>query len=126
MFVYVISFGMYYRFYPIEGGTFKGGEIASHNLLLFYITALSATLVVIYVSKAVNSIRIVNWLGRNSLVIMCVHFPLIEWMNTVISQLPIYANSISILKIGLSVSIVIINLCFGSICAILCKNTSPS
>lgn len=34
-----------------------------------------------------NNSKVLRWLGRNSLVIMCVHFPLCQYLNLQIAQL---------------------------------------
>ncbi|MFZ7132237.1 MAG: hypothetical protein ACOWWR_07760, partial [Eubacteriales bacterium] len=54
------------------------------------ITSLSGVSLVILTSIFFNSIRIINYLGKNSLVILGVHFPFIERMNIVFSDTAMY------------------------------------
>ena len=122
--VYVICFLCYYvGFSPKE--TFKNGEIMSPCLSLFYMCALSGSFAVIALCIIVGKIRVLGWLGRNSLVIMCVHFPLFQWLNSYVAQTSYYLNGGVAAKFCISIFIVTVGLCFGSGCAVLCKHFVP-
>lgn len=57
------------------------------NYLLFFIPALCGSLLVIYLSKYLQNKRYTDWLsylGKNSLLIMCVHSPLILLVSSIL------------------------------------------
>lgn len=122
--IFAVAFSAYYvNFHP--RGTFKMGEIMKPCLSLFYLSALGGSLAVISLCQILKKIRIVNWLGQNSLVIMCVHFPLAQWLNTYVSQTIYYIHGGVFIKVIMSISIVSLCLAFGASCAVMCKRYIP-
>lgn len=73
-------------------GNFESGVICKHSFVLFYTASVSGTLAVIFCSKWLKSIRPLNWLGRNSLIIMCVHYPFLQWWNPMVASWDFYSN----------------------------------
>ncbi|HIY48208.1 MAG TPA: acyltransferase family protein [Candidatus Barnesiella excrementavium] len=55
--------------------------IIDHTYILFFLPALGGSLLVIYISRYLQDKRYARWLaylGKNSLLIMCVHMPLVR------------------------------------------------
>jgi fucose 4-O-acetylase-like acetyltransferase len=82
------------------------------NYFLFYISAISGTILIVVVAHTIQY-STVQYLGQNSLVLMCVHYPFVPYIQPLISS---YISSnflcaIFSLTIILPVSIVIIFLC---------------
>ena len=123
--LFVFAFSVYFAFFR-PNGNFKMGEIMQPCLPLFYLSALGGSFAVIGLSLIVNKVRILNWLGRNSLVIMCVHFPLAQWLNICMSQTTYYVRGGAFIKGCISISIVSLCLCFGAICVAICKKCIPT
>lgn len=123
--IYSIAFSLYYVTFHTQGN-FKMGEIMRPCPPLFYLSAIGGSFAVIGLCRIVNRVRIVNWLGRNSLVIMCVHFPLAQWLNTYVSQTSQYLHGGLITKMCISITIVSLCLGFGAICAIFCSRFIPT
>lgn len=73
-------------------GNFLEGGICKYSIILFYITSISGILMIVYWSKWIKRISPVNWLGKHSLVIMCVHYPFLQWWNPFMSSLDYYVN----------------------------------
>jgi len=85
-------------FYSIELGLKEGSSFLSriykYSFVLFYVTSLSGIFVILTVSKLIKKVYLVNYLGKNSLIILCVHFPLIERLNDRVATLDLYHESI--------------------------------
>lgn len=73
-------------------GNFLEGEICKYNIFMFYLTAIFGSLMVIFISKCLKSINLINWFGKNSLIIMCVHYPFLQWWNPMISSISFYKD----------------------------------
>lgn len=71
-------------------GSFLDGRIYNHNLFMFMIAAITGTLALVYFSKIIGKASALEWLGRNSLAIMCVHYPIAQFWNLFMSSLTIY------------------------------------
>lgn len=83
-------------------GNFLHGDISKYCFPLFYITSLSGIFLVIYFSKVCPKISVFKWLGQNSLVIMCVHYPFVQWWNHFLGSLPFFSDGIIAHKIILA------------------------
>lgn len=123
--VYCLSLYLYLTYFHAKG-SFGSGEIQKPSLFCFYIAAFSGSFVVIYFCRIIGRISVVNWLGRNSLIIMCVHFPLAQWLNVYVSRTELYIEGGILAKGCISISIVTICLCFGAMSAIIFKRYLPS
>lgn len=84
-----LFFGVYYVIYS-PTGHFKTGQICDGNYLLFLLSAIFGSLAVVYVGKLLHRSATLKWLGKNSLVIMAVHFPFAQWWNSMIAKTEMY------------------------------------
>lgn len=73
-------------------GSFVELSIYRNGFLEVFILSLLGTLFVVLTSMFVGSSKILSFLGTNSLVLMCVHFPLAESLNVVLSKFELYNN----------------------------------
>ena len=76
-------------------GGFLYGDILQYNIVLFYLTSLAGIFTVIFFCKTLESYKVIKpfiWLGKNSLVIMCVHYPFLQLWNPFVSSWEFYAN----------------------------------
>lgn len=122
----VFIMGVYYSMikYDLDGASFVNTKVYSYNYLLFYITSVSAILFTLLMSKWINSLKFINYLGVNSLIILCVHFPLIERLNIFVSKTTLYNSGING-KIICGLMIYIIVIIFSLICIFLSKKYFP-
>ena len=112
------------RYNNVTGLDFHSGSIFTYNTWLPWLLAISGSISVLYVSKLIKSIRPLNWMGINSLVIMCVHFPLIERLNTVCASLTLYQSTIG--KMILALTSYVITISFSCLMVYVCKRLLPS
>ena len=122
--IYSITLGVDIKIYDATG-SFANGKIIESSPSLFYVAAIAGSFSVIAVSRLLYKVRIINWLGRNSLVIMCVHFPLVQWLNEWVSKTQLYKTGGLVEKSIIGLSIVSIGLSFGALCAVVCKRYIP-
>lgn len=122
--IYSITLGVDIKIYDATG-SFANGKIIESSPSLFYVAAIAGSFSVIAVSRLLDKVRIINWLGRNSLVIMCVHFPLVQWLNERVSKTQLYKTGGLVEKSIIGLSIVSIGLSFGALCAVMCKRYIP-
>lgn len=109
---YFISLYLMLRCSMIKDGEgFLGGKPFGRSFFIIYIAAFSAILFLLCISKFISKIRIINWLGKNSLVILCVHFPFTQYWNTFISTLPFFCNTSGKVLLALFSYVVIIVFC---------------
>lgn len=59
----------------------------TYNLPLSLLTCIAGIIAVVMLSVKIRRLPMLNWLGKHSLVIMAVHFPVIERLNYLSSQL---------------------------------------
>lgn len=90
---YLGLFGYVYTTYH-PTGSYVSLDIFSENYVLVFICSIIGTLATIGIAKLVDENRVLSWLGRNSLMLMCVHFPFAQTLNVWISNLDIY-NTVS-------------------------------
>lgn len=124
--IIIYLFFLYYSLtnYNVTG-KFVSGEIQRYNYLLFNVTAIGGILSVIMFSVLVKKIPLLNWMGRNSLVILCVHFPLAEWLNVQIAQSSLYIDGGLLQKLLLGFLSYTIIIGFSSIMIYICKKYIP-
>lgn len=123
---FVFMSGLYVsiRYYNVIGLNFYSGSIFTYNIWLPWLLAISGSISVLYVSKLIKSMKPLNWMGINSLVIMCVHFPLIERLNMVCASLTLYQSTIG--KMILALTSYIITISFSCLMVYVCKRLFPS
>lgn len=81
--LYVLGLFLSIKYYDVSGASYVNTKGYLYNMPLSIITALSGVLFVLTLSNLISRVRFVNWMGRNSLVILCVHFPVMERLNYV-------------------------------------------
>jgi len=53
------------------------------NIFLFYISAFCAILFTAVILKKIGRIGIINYLGMNSLIILCIHYPILQYVERI-------------------------------------------
>lgn len=106
-------------------GTFGLGSICEYNIIMFYATAIAGSLLVIYLSKVFVNLPLINWLGKNSLLIMCMHFPFLQYWNPFVSSLPFYTEGGMINKAMIALSSYVAAIAFSCLFIPLCKRFVP-
>lgn len=124
MILYTFFLGYSLLHYNVSG-LFVNGDIQKYNYLLFNITAIGGIMSIVTFSVLVKEMPILNWFGKNSLVILCVHFPLAEWLNVQIAQSSLYIEGGLLQKLLLGVVSYTIIIIFSSILIYICKNFIP-
>lgn len=79
--LYIIGLFITCKFYDTHGMSFINTLIYTYNLPLFLATSIGGIMTVVLIAQRVNRLPLLNWLGKNSLVILCVHFPIMERLN---------------------------------------------
>lgn len=99
-------------------------RIYKYSYPLFFITSLSGIFVVLAFAKIFSKIPILNYLGKNSLVILCVHFPFIQYCNVFVSKLEMYNSGLKG-KLFIGIGVYIVTLIFSAVCIEFCKKLLP-
>ena len=91
-----ILFFLMFSYLYKEGlqGSFVHLTIYRQHYVLVLLCSLSGIFATIFFSRLIGRQSWLEWLGRNSLAIMCVHFPFAQIFNVLISQMAWY-NTIS-------------------------------
>lgn len=58
-------------------------ELRLNNIILYFISSITGTMFIIYMSKKISDNKILEYIGRNSLVIMCTHQIIIELISKI-------------------------------------------
>ena len=58
-------------------------ELRLNNIILYFISSITGTMFIIYMSKKISDNKILEYIGRNSLVIMCAHQIIIELISKI-------------------------------------------
>jgi len=53
------------------------------NIFLFYSASLCAILYISTLAEKIDSVRIINYFGKNSLIILCVHYPILQYVERI-------------------------------------------
>ncbi len=69
------------RKYHLADASFINTKIYTYNLLLSMIVMISGIMCIVFLSMIISKISFINWLGKNSLVILAVHFPILQRLN---------------------------------------------
>lgn len=107
----------------LEGEGFMRGEPYGKSLIIVYVASFSAILATIVFSYMVRHLRLVNWLGKNSLVVLCIHYPFTQYWNTIISSTGLYESGGGRIVCAIISYIIIIGFCIPGI--YLCKHYIP-
>lgn len=94
--LFSIAFLSLFLFLHIKGktsGMFFNLTLYDDKLLSTFVLSLLGILCTVFISKCLIRSTFLQYCGKNSLLIMCVHFPLAQFLNVNISQLHIYQSS---------------------------------
>lgn len=73
------------------------------NGCLYLINGILGSIVVIgftkYIEKMSKEVHLLEWLGKNSMIIMVVHMEIMAFVNAIITKVPIISNNVFLLKI---------------------------
>lgn len=115
---------MFWRLYDLGiDGAFLNLTIYAHHCILVLACSFAGILATVFVSQLIGRQRGLEWLGRNSLVIMCVHFPFAQVLNVKISQMAWYNSITGKVLFGLIEYAVVTGI--SVVLAILCKRYIP-
>lgn len=82
-----LALAFYAKKTGLEGG-YVSFELFQSNYVLALVLAIVGSVSVIYVSKVIGKSRMLEYLGRNTLCIMSVHFPLAMLLDGTLVKLP--------------------------------------
>lgn len=107
-FVVVIFYGVLLLFshkYGMDKGLYLDGSIFIANPVLAPILAVFGSSLILCISYLLEEVRFLSsiflWLGKNSLVIMAVHFPFIQITNMLIASSEIYHTFVGKVLMGI-------------------------
>lgn len=124
--LYVVGLFITCRYYDTHGMTFINTEIYSYNLALFIVTSIGGLMTVVSSAQIIKRLPIVNWLGKNSLVILCIHFPIMERLNYFcfycFTELQVTYMPY---KLALVIASYIVTLCVSCFAILLCRKYLP-
>lgn len=115
-------------YFNTTGCSFVNGKVYTYCLPLFLTCAFSGIFATLFLSKIIGKIPSINWLGSNSLVVLCVHFPVIERLNTLSSKItPPYYMFANQFFMRCVIAIIIYSITFSFACLMihLCKKYIP-
>lgn len=95
-----------YKDGPLEHFVTLG--LYSHDCILVFLGSLAGILATLIISKIIASNRFLEYIGLNSLTIMCVHFPFAQTLNVYFSSLPFYSSIQGKVILGLIEYVVVI------------------
>lgn len=124
--IYMIGVYVSINYYDCSGSNkFVNGEAYLYNLPLSLVTSVSGIIALFSLSQIIRNVHSINWLGKNSIVIMLVHFPFLERLN----ELCFYyfreyspSTALKILAVLMAYAATII---FSCACVYLCKRYIP-
>lgn len=73
-------------------GSYVTFGIYRHALPLAVACSMAGVLLTIAASKLIRSCRPLQWMGRNTIPLMCVHFPMSQYLNTQIANIIVYQH----------------------------------
>lgn len=102
------------------------GKLLSFKIIwgLSWLIPICGTISLILFAIVFQKIKLLQWFGKNSLVMMCVHFPVAEYLNQFISTLPNFGNMGTKLCYGMLEYMLII--LWSCIMVWLCKRFIPT
>lgn len=104
---------------------FVAGNSYTYNLPLSHLTSISGIIMVLTLSLIFKKVTPVNWLGKHSLVIMLVHFPIQERLNQIVFLLFQTYDLTAMTKIMLVIIAYIITISFSIGAVIFCRRFIP-
>lgn len=85
------------------------------NILLFYLAALLGTFFVVLLSKAINKISFINYIGKNSLIIFSLHQIVMKICRDCISNIELNNFQFVISEFLIFIISILITICFNEI-----------
>lgn len=76
-------------------GNYVSLKLFKSNFIGSYLAGIAGSLVVIFVSIIIQRHKILEWMGRQSLVIMCVHFPFCMLWNRYLDNCTYFTTSLN-------------------------------
>lgn len=104
--------------------SFYSFNLFREPILLVIIIPLGGIIITFLNSIFLQRIKGLQWLGKNSIVIMCVHFPLCQFLNKQIAQMPHFEEIKYKLLYGLSEYIIVFLFCL--IMVLICNRFIPT
>lgn len=115
MFKYLYSAGLQ--------GSFVHLTIYKQHYFLVLLCSVAGIMATVFISQLIGRQTCLEWLGRNSLVIMCVHFPFAQVLNVLISQTVWYHSVSGKIILGLMEYVLVTGI--SVVLTILCKRYIP-
>jgi acyltransferase len=122
--VLIYFIGLYFSIQLGANGAYLS-RLYKYSFVLFYFTAISGIIIVMSFSKIFVKIPIVNYLGRNSMIVLCVHFPLVQHLNVYVSTLELYNKGGFQGKIILGLVVYCITILFSVLCIEFFRRYTP-
>lgn len=120
--LFSILFLWLYSNYDLKGAYVSLGLYES-NFLVVLICSLLGIFATIFISKLIGKSQILEWLGQNSLVLMCVHFPFSNSINVYVSKMALYDTLYGKISIALVEYIIVFGI--SIVLTIMCKKYLP-
>ena len=113
-----------YKYYECESFSFVGSQVYTYNFVLFLLASISGIIFVVIICNMLKYNRFIcYWGGKNSLIVLCVHFPVIEQLNIIASKTFLYTFNVG--KVILMVMIVSIIMLWSFLCVKICNKYIP-
>ncbi len=122
---YLVGLWISLSYFDVKDASFINTRMYTYNLPLSLITSIAGLLIIVLFSQLVSKIQVLNWMGKNSLVIMCVHFPLQERLNELCFYCFSNLDLTIYMKLGLAVVSYCITVGFSIIVARGCRKYCP-
>ena len=121
----LLFFSLFYILYVklSFSGSYIDLSMYRHNTILVYLCSLLGIFMIIFFSKIIKTNRLLIFLGTNSLVIMCVHFPICQTLNTYISYTSYYQTTY--MRVLMAIGEWGIALIISALLALICKKYIP-
>lgn len=87
--LFILIFSWLFQNYNLQGAYVSQGLYRS-NFIVVLICSIFGIFATLYISKLIGKSDILEWMGKNSLVLMCVHFPFSNSFNVFVAGLPMY------------------------------------
>lgn len=125
LFLVVYALGVYFSLhvYSISKAHFLDLKIFTYNIPISLITSISGLMACLLVCTLIKRIKFVNWLGQNSMIVMSIHFPLIERLNVLCAGSALY-DSVST-RLAIALLSYLATLVFCSVMIQLCNRYIP-
>lgn len=104
-------------------GVYVSMGLFESNFLIVFLCSIAGIFSTIAISQLIGESKTLEWFGRNSLALMCIHFPFSNSYNVFVSKLVVYQSVYG--KIVLSIVEYILIFGISIVLTILCKKYLP-